>query len=101
MTDEEPLDVRVARALGWTDFDKDGYYTAHPPYYSTDWSATGPLIEKYRISVIAIPTSIVYGGKEDPFTAWNAYNANGSAGGLHPLIAVCKLILALGKAGKL
>lgn len=106
--DEEPLDVQVARALGWTDFDKDGFYSAHPPYYSTDWSATGPLIQKYRITVQA-PSG-------DAHTHWGAtkfdeddrswlsdhlefheaiYNSK------TPLEAVCRFLLALHATGEL
>lgn len=71
----QPLHVRVAKALGWTDLRparrfSDEEYVPHPggktpeawyghhegdrgdeilvPHFDTDWSATGPLIDKWR-----------------------------------------------------
>jgi len=89
---EEPLDVQVARALGWTDFTKDGYYSAHPPYYSTDWSATGPLIVKYGICLQRNSDSTWWAGVLGrPYMVLDTL----------ALPTVCKVILALGKADKL
>jgi len=89
MSEEEPLDVQVARALGWTDFDKDGYYGAHPPYYSTDWSATGPLIQKFCLYLE--PDAPVTGNQE---WLWKAYQDDTQMGwGKTPLEAVCKWIV--------
>lgn len=67
------------------------------PRYDTDWSATGPLIEKYGISLTGPPPS-------EPGSQWVAYvedDHEAQSGNRSPLIAVCNLILALKGAGKL
>lgn len=118
----KPLHVRVAEALGEARnehslIDWDGDYLAclrceyqeswgdkgndRPqciPRYDTDWSATGPLIEKYRIRLWT------YGDEETSY--WLAAAAGHREAGTNnpgdsPLIAVCNLILALKEAGKL
>jgi hypothetical protein len=113
--DVKPLHVRVAEALGWVVYDQGGLMlpagrgtlghapgaaiVGHPvqiPWFDTDWSATGPLIEKYGIMI----TPGVPG-----FSSWEAYvkvdvRSDGTDGGT-PLEAVCNLILALAEAGKL
>jgi hypothetical protein len=115
---ERPLHVQVAEALGARvrfDKDPDGemdfwLQECDPPErfrkefvvprYDTDWSATGPLIEKYGITLFeAWPQG------------WRAYTAcrqdfdgldyDEVGEGEKHLGAVCHLILALGKAGKL
>ena len=126
MSDEKPLHVRVAEALGWTDCQSSWIGDAPPRrsawvgrghpwyaleelrYYDTDWSATGPLIERYEITIDAelapawraeswfhaptgYPEDEEYGGR------WQCREAQGDT----PLIAVCNLILALKEAGKL
>jgi len=101
---EKPLHVRVAEALGWTDLSTNGLLT-YPwygipwpntirrsvPYYDSDWSATGPLIEKYGICVSPDGRSSTWGASGDG--SWKQ--------GEKPLIAICNLILALAAAGKL
>jgi len=63
---EKPLHVQVAEALGWTGCNQSGFDWwgdsqdtpssprgyAKIPSYDTDWSATGPLIEKYGIAFV-------------------------------------------------
>jgi len=115
---KKPLHVRVAEALGWIALEApngmwpDEYFGFHPefapivgrraqvPDYTKDWSATGPLIEKYGITVSdAWPA----------FGAWTAalhgtlhMNSGGAIErGPTPLVAVCNLIVALKEAGKL
>lgn len=125
---EKPLHVRVAEALGETVlFDKDDigemdyWYTEREdrkgrprheavPRYDTSWDATGPLMEKYGISLTE-PGE--HGGAE---TNWLAskrvgWVAIGSSPHAYPdvieaeggtiLLAVCNLLLALKEAGKL
>lgn len=125
MSEEKPLHVRVAEAIGWTDCHYDGERDGEPgsgiwfgncsdcsvlpkwfcpiteglvqvPSYDTDWSATGPLIEKYRIGLVPD------GGRSHCWSAqvwWERFAAGKK--GPDPLIAVCNLILALKEAGKL
>ena len=118
MSDEKPLHVRVAQALGWKNFHLcDGTESlwiandpdTHPEYiprYDLEWSATGPLIEKYKISVV------YRNNRNDEYHwwadsgyyesgGWDGSSADASEDGDTPLIAVCNLILALKEAGKL
>jgi hypothetical protein len=119
---EKPLHVQVAEALGWTDlrpqtwdiggtkyvrdewggilFDKPGDTVprvwGRVPRYDTDWSATGPLIEKYGINLTG----------PRPWDACRGHDREGfhdepNGEGPTPLIAVCNLLLALKAAGKL
>jgi hypothetical protein len=92
---EKPLHVRVAEAIGWTEVHDTGgssmvagepnYWRGRPPgerlviprqawpvvpRYDADWAATGPLIERFNLSLLR--------NTEDP-----------------PLIEVCRRILAL------
>lgn len=119
MTDEKPLHVRVAEALGWTECRPCGDiaapwasgYEGRPngepyiigderagwrriPRFDLEWKATGPLIEKYEITVAR-------GRFFWHATRWTngIQDAYGEAG--TPLIAVCNLILALKEAGRL
>jgi hypothetical protein len=120
---DKPLHVRVAEALGWTDclpFEAWGVvdpehwvgtppgwtYTVadigkstEPPRYDTDWSATGPLIE--RLGIHIEPDAC-----HEP--EWLAFVLHGDeqfsvseATQPTPLLAVCHCILALKEAGKL
>lgn len=76
--------------------DREGLGCDHDPMarYDTDWSATGPLIEKYGIALEA-------NGRE--WEAWTGPNEfmDTWADGPTPLIAVCNLLLALKEAGRL
>jgi len=82
------------------------------PRYDTNWSATGPLIEKLTISIRdttrcsdAVVNPVVIAGTFE--LGWAA--RRGGWPGVHyndvygetPLIAVCNLILALKEAGRL
>jgi hypothetical protein len=106
-----PLHVRVAEALGWVDMrprSEDGLWGGQapdvswpwtsPPRYDTDWSATGPLIEKYGIRVELTGPVVIH-----PIGKWRADYGFGEHDGFGatPLLAVCNLILALKDAGKL
>lgn len=137
---EKPLTlhVQVALALGWTVcHDEADMY--HPPgkeclkdknegwgcdeeasgadvvhHYDTDWSATGPLIERYAIGIEPPthqddPVWAVRPKDGDPaLSAWKASTCAAetrweyeTVEGSSALIAVCRLILALAAAGKL
>lgn len=72
----------------------------HVPRYDTDWSATGPLIEKYKLCVDISPEGA------NPTLAWVVIKPRTRwdykcGYGPTPLIAACNLILALAEAGKL
>jgi hypothetical protein len=115
---DKPLHVQVAEALGWRDcrpFEADGivdYQTwcgeqpgvegmeAHTfiPDFDTDWSATGPLIEKYGIYLNAA-TDGWHACRECQCAEYGHNSSDGD--GPTPLTAVCNLILALKEAGKL
>jgi hypothetical protein len=121
---EKPLHVQVAEALGCAVQIKAGRFVmryrcgcqdgAHyrdcndPDWreimeYDTDWSATGPLIEKHCIGLTHLWPGD-WGG--DGFR-WAAITAGEVRHGLPliegptPLTAVCNLILALKESGKL
>lgn len=122
MEPDKPLHVRVAEALGWTHHDYDGkvkyclsggtgYWRtvdgeefcdrcdSCPPRYDTDWSATGPLIEKFIICLAPAPRSVY-----DNPPWWRATpldDCHLTQLGPTPLNAACRLILALKEAGKL
>lgn len=69
------------------------------PNYDTDWSATGPLIEKYGIAIEPEDAEFV---KKHPTSAWVAAHFAGPVlYGETPLIAVCNVLLVLSAAGKL
>lgn len=114
METEKPLHVRVAEALGWSRCPSDDMW--HPPgttcgewtnghccegamfdgavpRYDTDWSATGPLIERYQISIVSDGSAV---------RCWSTdVGAAPLSFGATPLAAVCNLILALAEAGRL
>lgn len=117
---EKPLHVRVAEALGWTDIRPCGniaapwasFHKGHPPgylpiigesghvlisRYDIEWSATGPLIEKYKIDLWFLRSLF---GNPDEWRASN-YLAEHAGVGPTPLIAICELLLKLAEAGKL
>lgn len=121
---DKPLHVRVAEALGWTECDHSArsepweFHDEEPrirvglgippgeserqelPRYDTDWSATGPLIERYQIE-------LEWKGKPPEWIASYGWQVGRlpphvlEGRGLTPLFAVCQLILALHAAGKL
>lgn len=105
---EKPLHVQVAEALGWIGVAQVGSaewagFLGEIPgrvsRYDTDWSVTGPLIEKYGISL-----QPEYFMTDPPkLTGYRAIQAlTGTVGyGVTALEAVCNLILALAAAGKL
>lgn len=130
---EKPLHVQVAEALGWRDCEpfsvygtSDGSWVGDTseldaksitgfspggfiPQYDTDWSATGPLLEEFGISVIQ-PDEHAPERAEGPWIAgfggahgWDdgSLCMNYYAGGETPRLAVCNLILLLAKEGKL
>lgn len=115
-TDEKPLHVRVAEALGtfhkqhewdepdWRDraFSQGCTYACGAlkhepcaPRYDTDWAATGPLVEKYQLRISPFGGSL--------WEAWVNETAHGGirGPGRTPLEAICNLLLALHAAGKL
>jgi hypothetical protein len=102
---EKPLHVRVAEVLGWFAIpgaqivDEQKYHAALPRY-DTDWAATGPLIEKFRITLGRNP----FDGDWAAYHTWDVralVQNPPSAHGETPLLAICNLILALKEAGKL
>lgn len=119
---EKPLHVRVAEALGhataehhvgdtvhWTLY--IGGDTPSVPHYDTDWAATGPLIEKFRIilrPIIDDPSwaagvweEVVPSSSAIPRVKWTDLQPAGDLGHPTALEAVCNLILVLKEAGKL
>ena len=118
MTDK-PLHVAVAEALGWEPWTpptskslwgdipellaKVGFTHIRPgaglgviPRYDTDWAATGPLIERFGLTVA--PHDL------QPWVAFDGPGINAAGFTTYartPLLAVCHLILALKEAGKL
>ena len=70
--------------------------------YDTDWSATGPLIEKYELALGQT-------GMDDPKPTWVAWwpgscdvdTCSVDAPADTPLLAACHLLLSLKAAGKL
>lgn len=73
--------------------------------YDTDWSATGPLIERYGIGLIKSYEPSKSSLRWHACTETGESCSYGSCGpaalGETPLLAVCNLILALKAAGKL
>lgn len=121
MTDDRPLRVRVAEKLGckivvhacelrgkpymryccgcedFMDGGGHGSDAGDPdiPYYDTDWNATGPLIERLKISIRPVLERDASGDTViGPH--WVAEISLELVGfGCTPLIAVCNLILVL------
>lgn len=67
--------------------------------YDTDWSATGPLIEQYGITLIRVPAPWMLGRPDGQ--PWEAYRDDIKMFGETALLAACRLIVALHSAGKL
>lgn len=99
MTDK-PLHVRVFEALGGrSDWSPEVWPLL--PRYDTDWSATGPLIEKYEIAIARRQAGAAWWAARWARTdIRDAIPPNHYAGST-PLLAVCHMILALHEAGKL
>ncbi len=119
---DKPLHVQVAEALGWK---RDEACSLMPPErcygsgvmdgkrccvsrYDTDWSATGPLIEKHKINLSKGNRGKWFATTIDPDgepSCWHLGEECGFAPcgceSSTPLIAVCNLILMLTKEGKL
>lgn len=106
-------DYFTGGARGWTPYDPMTGKKTEPepwwsasgdwiPNYDTDWSATGPLIERLGITVVLNRDRDRHG----PDYSWVAsagtlpFSEPGACGAT-PLLAVCHLILALHEAGKL
>lgn len=123
MEEEKPLHVRVAEALGckierhewhagfveWlcdclssqhAGRGYEGEHTGAIFRYDTEWEATGPLIEKYRIDLRA-PAEIGCGNPSCEEWRAESVDEDVEGSGATPLLAVCNLILALKAAGKL
>lgn len=133
---EKPLHVRVAEALGCkvtsdccgcgygTSEERPGIGYRHGCFggpeddsdpsiasYDTDWSATGPLIQRYQICLEPAPANATKRNRSDtwiPDDLWTWYRADWcsdeaqmNAYGATPLLAVCNLILALKEVDKL
>lgn len=149
MSEEKPLHVQVAEALGWTEVvhftpttssviapvwagappkgyehwkhgitEADFLHMSHGgperrtiPRYDTDWSATGPLLERFGIASAPSPHGYRYriGVTEGPEIAyWPAGGYDSThecwdweALGATRLIAACNLLVELAAAGKL
>lgn len=122
---DKPLHVRVAAALGEeaklvTHYDgRAEWVNVHSGRpvtpYDTDWSATGPLIERYGIELLYVPAnktpprysesdgSLVFEGSDLPamwVAEWNQERESSEMAPT-PLAAVCHLVIALKQAGKL
>ena len=126
----KPLHVRVAEALGCKlrlmhqtpvelgDFWVCGChatkevhgYGLEMYHYDTDWSATGPLIERYKIALLHPGEWLVepdtnvrdwVAATKFSSSSDDGYDAEAYGYSRTPLIAVCNLILALKEAGKL
>ena len=117
----KPLRVEVAEAIGWQGCRQEPVYSEHCwtgvrpehvgtqhgalhqtiPHYDTDWSATGPLIEKYKIMLCPVLWSEP-GKPPLPKPHWHAAVPNDlNWDDFEPLRAVCGVLLLMGKAGLL
>lgn len=114
-TDEEPLHVAVARALGWTDIhprtgghwwgrEPHGGLTITVPRYDTSWCSVGPLVERFGISV---GQSHLLNEELTP-SGWVAMRSDAGSTSKHtiqdgktPCEAIARLIVELSRTGKL
>lgn len=69
------------------------------PRFDTDWSATGPLIEKYGLTIT--PEWLMTEPKKLDGWMARAPTFHEAWYGRHPLEAICNVIVALAAAGKL
>lgn len=110
MSEDKPLHVRVAEALGCTSAvlaegkwyckycePGHGSWTSGTiPRYDTDWSAAGPLIERFQIHLRCD------GEIQRPWTAClRDEQPVSEQKGDTPLIAICNLIVQRHRAGLL
>lgn len=111
---ERPIHVQVAEALGFTNIhcddgprhsvcasngwakppDQPGISSIPLPNYDLDWWTAGPLIERYSIKL-----ELWAAGSWAASTG--AFLIKYGAVGPTPLLAICHLIVLLGKAGVL
>ena len=88
---EKPLHVQVAEALGWSNFHSErhgegAYWYGLPPRgeedctpaprYDTDWSATGPLIHRFKLRIL--PMWDEYASRDWRWQVTPYYGARGS-----------------------
>jgi hypothetical protein len=68
--------------------------------YDTDWSASGQLVEKNRVTITDFASEPWMAARD--FTVdYDGWRAGEYAYGRTPLVALCNLILALKESGKL
>lgn len=93
-SEERSLSVRVAEAIGWTH--PGGFHDCClrqdtsdgcVPHFDTDWSATGPLIDRLRIGVMRLPLCGQWMAAKD-------FDGGPSALARTPLLAVCTFIVS-------
>lgn len=119
MSEDKPLHVRVAEALGQhVDLSKfpPGCFDSYGdvPRYDTDWAATGPLIDKYGIDLLFYSTengsgwweASRYGIASEYYKGERIWSDADIMAELHKRYesaqeAVCRLILVLAELGKL
>jgi hypothetical protein len=98
VSDEKPLHMQVAEALGTVNSQEVPPWHYVTPRYDTSWSATGPLIEKYEIGIDKREAGWCATSVEPDFSCVHRADPEFAD---TPLIAVCHLLLALKAAGKL
>lgn len=96
----KPLSIEVAEAIGWTDI-KQGEYgkwfgtyagsTLQVPAYDRSWCSLGPLISRYKITLLFEP---------DLYQAWDLDRILFEED-KDPVTAAARLIVTLKKEGKL
>lgn len=108
MSDEKPLHVRVAEALGMEEIKLRGvpgmmnhyfidarrqYLEGQAPRFDIDWSVTGPLIERLGLC-------LTWESNGRKIVRWHASDnvpdqARDLESGPTPLVAVCRLLLMM------
>ncbi len=71
------------------------------PAYDTSWEATGPLIEKYKISLRHGECRMHVECRNLWCATSQDHQADDRVDAVNPLVAVCYLVIALKEAGKL
>lgn len=127
VTDEEPLSVAVARALGWTDIQwtaAQGAWGRHPsgtggtdkrgyqaiPRYGEDapdgWAWTGPLVDEYDLELRGrngtrrVASKLFDPEFAAPFSGGGLYDTIDVEGDSYPE-AIARLVVKLAEKGKL